>query len=55
MDSVNKFVQALAFADKNTNGDTAEKAKSDLEKAYKTMRMRSNFSKANAEQLMPDG
>jgi len=55
MDSVNKFGQALAFADKNTNGDTAEKAKSDLEKAYKTMRMRSNFSKANAEQLMPDG
>lgn len=55
MDSVNKFGQALAFADKNTNGDTVEKAKSDLEKAYKTMRMRSNFSKANAEQLMPDG
>lgn len=55
MDSVNKFGQALVFADKNTSGDAAEKAKSDLEKAYKTMRMRSNFSKANAEQLMPDG
>lgn len=55
MDSVNKFGQALTFADKNTSGDGAEKAKSDLEKAYKTMRMRSNFSKANAEQLMPDG
>lgn len=55
MDSVNKFGQALTFADKNTSGDGAEKAKSDLEKAYKTMRMRSNFSKANAEQLIPDG
>ena len=55
MDSVNKFGQALTFADKNTSGDATEKAKSDLEKAYKTMRMRSNFSKANAEQLMPDG
>lgn len=55
MNSVTKFGQALAFADKNTSGDSSEKAKSNLEKAYKTMRMRSNFSKANAEQLMPDG
>lgn len=54
MDSVNKFGQSLAFAEKNTSGESSEKAKADLEKAYKTMKMRSNFSKANAEQLMPD-
>tara|TARA_B100001093_G_scaffold471874_1_gene494507 strand:- start:2147 stop:3883 length:1737 start_codon:yes stop_codon:yes gene_type:complete len=55
MESVNKFGQVLSFAEKNTSGDASEKAKTDLQKAYKTMRMRSNFSKANAKQLMPDG
>ena len=55
MESVNKFGQALAFAEKNTSGSEAGNAKTNLEKAYKTMRMRSNFSKANAQELMPNG
>jgi len=55
MESVNKFGQALAFAEKNTSGSEAGNAKTNLQKAYKTMRMRSNFSKANAQELMPNG
>ncbi len=55
MESVNKFGQALSFAEKNTSGSEAGNAKTNLQKAYKTMRMRSNFSKANAQELMPNG
>ena len=55
IEASSKFGSALAFAEKNTKGESSEGAKEDLRKSYKTLVMRSNFSKANAKQLMPDG
>ena len=55
MQSISRFGSSLAFAEKNTSGSGAEKAKQDLTKSWKNLQMRSNFSKADAKELMPDG